>query len=88
MTNGDEVNGSSEATAQPVRSPSVVRGHKKAALMKAIGGLRKSVSERDINATQAQLSKLKLVFNDFDAAHGAYCDTLTELTDIAQSEAY
>ena len=69
-------------------SPKVARGHKKAALTKAIGGLRKYVSERDIDSVETQLNKLKLVFNDFDLAHDLYNDTLTEETDITESETY
>ena len=74
--------------ARSALSPKVARGHKKAALTKAIGGLRKYVSERDLDSVETQLQKLKLVFNDFDLAHDLYNDTLTEETDITESETY
>ena len=64
------------------------RATRKSSVTKAVKKLDRHIVDEDPDEIKRQLETIKQVFKDFEEAHGAYHDTLTEEKDIEDSDKY
>ena len=75
--------------ADPVLPATVTRGHKKAQLTRAVGGICRLMAENSsAEVLTAHLAAVKTAFHNFEAAHDNVCMELTDEQEIEKNEQY